>query len=265
MPTIITETFKSAAGANSPVDGSVFEGTDGSFATVRNAAGDSASASGTTADVSLTAASSSNVYDSLSRAIFCFNTSTLPDDAIIESATLYLSGSMKSPNLGKASLNICDATPTSTSTLAASDYSKLGTTLFSSVSYDNFSLSSTAFELNQAGRDYIKTNAVTAFGARLSWDRGNSFTGSWSAFNNTTFRLITADHATTGSHPRLEVSYSLPELPETPQREPEVALHSKLYTYDDDYIPGLTKIWDGSAWVYSKPRMYDGTGWRDLL
>src|SRR5690554_3011578 len=133
MPSI---TLRPAAGANSPVDGSVGRaGFNQTFSNIRSGAGNSSGVSLGVDAIVLTASTTTNQFQSLWRVIICFDTSSLPEDAIITSATLRLYGATKEGELGTTSLDVVSASPSSTSNLVDSDYSTLGTTLFGSIPY----------------------------------------------------------------------------------------------------------------------------------
>lgn len=270
MPTIVTETFQSAAGASLAYDtyDTVGDGTGispSSFATLLGETSDTDSSglafaiSHTTMTVSLKADSTSNNYAWFDRAFPSFDTSSLPDDAVATSAKLYLTPTFKDTTLGSTNIHLTSFSPASFSTNAASDFVNVGSTSFGYVSTGDLTVNTESYiEFNQAGLDSIITTAPTGFALRTEWDLNGVFTGTWSSTNSTSVLFATVDHATSAYRPRFEVSYYVP-------RDPETFPHSKIYDYEGtEFQPSKTKIWNGSAWVYSQPKMYDGTEWRNL-
>lgn len=207
-------TYSPAAGANSPVDGTVSTGDFGSnrtFAQIRTDAGTGASTTTPNSSGAQLMGNFSNVdrFDSLLRAIFCFDTSDLPDNCYISSATLALYGESKTNALGNTALHVVASTPASTSTLANSDYAQLGSTSFGSVAYDDFStVGYNTITLNADGINNISKTGVSKFGLVLDWDLNNSFTGTWGPYTkNSSFWVYNADKGA-GYLPILTVEYS---------------------------------------------------------
>lgn len=211
LQTIVT--FYPSAGAVSPVDGTVQRsGVDQTFTNIRTGNGTAFNNTNTNDAVQLASSSTSSQYSTLTRAILCFDTSSLPDDAVINSVTFSLYGQSKANFLGSPDLHIAGATPASTSTLAASDYqTNIQTTSFGSVTYSNFSTAGyNDITLNASGIAQINLSGVTSFSAQLSWDILNSFTGSWTTSAPTVFSFYMADDSGTTRDPKLTVSYTVP-------------------------------------------------------
>lgn len=207
-----TLTVYPVAGANSPVDGQVYRGGQlETFANLRSGAGTNKDENATVENVAILFASNvSGKYDSLYRAIYCFDTSAIPDDAVIDSAVLSLYGNSKSSDLGSTALHIAGATPASTSALAAADYGQTGSTSFASIPYASFSTSGyNDFTLNAAGIANINKSGISKFSARLGWDIDNNYTGTWSSFGSTSFWAYFADNTGTSKDPKLVITYHI--------------------------------------------------------
>ncbi len=141
---------------------------------------DAASAS----DVYSTNASTSVVasYSSLglvTRSILAFDTSSIPDDAVVTGGTITITGA-GSVTGSNGTVDLVAATPTSPTSIVASDFSKLGTTLLANqISLGSWNGSgSNVFTLNAAGIAALVLNGYSVFGLRHSSDRGNSSPGS---------------------------------------------------------------------------------------
>lgn len=211
-----SQTFRPAVGANSPVDGWVGRiFVNETFSTIRNGSGNAHHvsdylSSGDTG-VSLIGSTTSNRFATMLRTIMCFNTSSLPDDAIIIGATLRLSGISKSNSLGSTDLHIVSSAPNSTSNLSNSDYEDLGGISFGSVTFSNFNSSGFFdIELNDSGIQHISNTSVTKFGLVLGWDLDASFSGSWGSGDKTEYRIRSADWSGTSSDPQLVIEYIQP-------------------------------------------------------
>lgn len=204
-----TLTFYPAAGANIPADGYVFNQTGNStFSGLRNGSGSLADASVENPLIQLRSDFGIDKYDLLMRLLFSFDTSSIPDGATITSASLFLYGTSKANGLGKPDLHIVGGSPSTTFDLIPSDYSALGSISFGSIDYDSFSTSGyNEIVLNAAGINQIDDSGVTCYGARLSWDLFNSFTGTWASSTQSYLGLYMADRAGTSQDPKLVINY----------------------------------------------------------
>ncbi len=212
--------FLPVAGANSPVDGyAKVSGVDQPFSTIRAGSGSLAGASTTFAEINLVASSTTNKFKALTRVIICFDTSSIPDAAVITSAVLSVQGVSKVNFLGSAVLHVAGATPNTTNNVIASDYSQVQNTSFGNVSYSSFERSgNNPINLNSTGINNIDKSGVTKFSLRTSWDLNNSFTGTWHAGDLTGFTIWMSDAGSSDS-PSLFVEWVL-------YGEARVRLHS---------------------------------------
>lgn len=207
-----TDTFLSASGAMSPVDGYAEIRTSNLlFSDIRNGKGNHASATDTTAKVLLAASTSPNRFAEMLRQITCFDTSTIPDKATITNATISFYGRDKSDGLGEPSLQITNAIPDSTSDVTSADYEHLGDEPFDEISFEDFTVNGyNTVILNEGGVAAIKKQSVACWGQRLSWDLNNSFTGTWKSARQSYFEFFTAEHDESDREPKLEVTYYAP-------------------------------------------------------
>lgn len=210
----VTQTFMSAIGDSSPVNGLVRRNIGSSSETLSTiVAGDGTlSGTGNTAlGPSITSSTTSNQFRILDRIIMCFNTSTIPVGAIVTGVTLSLYGVSKNDGLGSPDLHIAAATPASTSALANSDYGQTGSTSFGNVSYASFNTSGyNVITLNASGVSNINTTGVSKFSAKLSWDIDDNFTGTWASSANSRFIFYLSDNGS--NQPILSVTYNMPSV-----------------------------------------------------
>lgn len=202
-----------AAGSNSPVDGRVFRSvTAETFSTIRAGAGTGASDTDSDDRMAQLAshASTSNNYYVLVRSIFCFDSSSLTASANISNDVFSLYGNDKTNGNGSTTADVVAATPAATNTLATSDYAQLGTTVFASKAYVDWSTAGyNDFTLDANGINNTNKTGVSKFGFRLGWDTLNSFDGSWVGSAETRFGGKFADQTGTSNDPKLVVTYTL--------------------------------------------------------
>lgn len=197
------------AGANSPCDGAVRK-TPGSvsFASIVTGSGNDAAyiSSGAMGNPILTASTTTDQFTALGRFGFNFDTSSIPDDAIITSATMSIYINWHSVSLGTHQLVAVSFTPASTATIANADYANFGSTALctpisvSTPAYNDFVLNSTGLAL-------INKSGVTSLGVKLEWDRAGVFGGTWASGANNTINVNFADAGS--NKPKLTVDYEV--------------------------------------------------------
>lgn len=208
-PFIFLDTFNPASGSSSPVDGRAQRsGVDQTLANIRSGAGVSALDNAGIEAITIASSTSTNQYATLVRMFWLFDTSSIPDSATISSATLSLYGQGKSNGLGSPGLDIVSGAPASTSTIAASDYLNIGTTVYSTISYASYSTSGyNDLSLDSNGIANITKTGVSKFAGTLTWDTSGSFGGSWISLSQSNINMYMADN---GSNvPVLTVVYPL--------------------------------------------------------
>ncbi len=206
-----TSTFFPAAGSSSPVDGRVQrESVNEGYTTIHNGAGTSASDTDAIISLILFATSTTDQYSALARFICGFDTSSIADTDVLDSATLSLWGFDSSTGLGDTDVDIVSSAPASSSTLANGDYANLGTTRFATgVAISAFNIGSYEdYTLNASGEAQIDFTGNSFFGVRRKWDVDNSFTGTWSSSAFTRIRFQAADTTGTANDPKLVVEHS---------------------------------------------------------
>lgn len=195
----------------SSVDGYVGRyGVDETFTEIRTGAGNYANSSGLNIWAGLLQASvTNNQFENNYRGIYAFDTSAVPDDAVIDGAELGLVGSQKvfADLLGKTNLIVVTTTIETNNNVAVIDYSNFGPNEIGSVTYDDWGVD--VYNTIPISTTAIVTDGVTSLGTMLEWDFTGVFTGTWEAGYITYFAAWPTD-ATDEYEPRLGVSYSLP-------------------------------------------------------
>lgn len=153
-------------------------GMDEVYSSIRNGA--SAYVSGESGIVQILAQTTTNHYDSLTRAYFVVDTSSLPDDCTITSAEIDVYGNGKDTGLGSPSYAITKFTPANLAAPAQSDYNKFGSDLFSNqINIADWTNDWHNFTFTSLGLSNISKTGYSDFYLRDSWDIGNSFGGTW--------------------------------------------------------------------------------------
>lgn len=160
--------------------------------------------------ISGTASSWTRIY----HPILLFDTSALPDTAVITAVTLNIRcGSVQDDLSMSPDVVVVSSNPASNTAIAYGDYDTLGTTEYSNViSYGSFSAGNwNTFTLNSSGRAAVSKTGVTKLGLREhTHDLHNSepsYAGA-SAISFVTF--YSADYTGTTSDPYLTITYVIP-------------------------------------------------------
>lgn len=211
----LTTTFNPDGNPESTsVDGHVVRSLDPdivpteSFSTIRSGAGNFAfdGGSNTSADL-LADAVTSNTYIELNRALLLFDTSSLPNDAVISAATLSIYVTYRINELSQ-SLNVTSGTPASNTALVTSDYAiaNFGSTTFSTnVDMGTMTLNAyNAFILNGSGIAVISLTGITKLAVRGSGDITNT-APTWVADGLSKVSFQTAENT---NKPKLVITYT---------------------------------------------------------
>ena len=234
---------------------------DGSIATTQTtwpaaqgaATGLAVNATGTTATV-FTGKNVSNQWK-IERSFLPFDTSSLPDNATITSAslTLTVSGKQNSFDDGRDYLTLVSASPSSSTTLSSSDFDNLTTTelVASAERKDITSLttgSPATFTLSPSGLATISPTGTSYLALREGHDLENiAPTGASATLaNGVTFAASESSGAT--SDPVLSVTYTLGGTPQS------ATLQDLTYTYDA--LGNITSIADVSDTNTQKTTTY---------
>lgn len=200
------------------VDGRVTRnGVDEAFTTIRSGAGvESDDSTASMNIVQIVASTTSNQYSNISRGVFLFDTSSLPDSASISSATFsfYREGSndtLTASSSANSSIELVSSTPASNTALVAADYGQIGGTSFGSSAIEASLVNSqyNDIPLNSDGIAAISKTGVSKFGTRYKWDLNNTTTGiTWASGGEIRSQISYADTAGTSQDPKLLVVFS---------------------------------------------------------
>lgn len=176
-----SSTFNPDANVESTsVDGYVaYEPGTGTWATLR------ASVTGTGADDSAASASALYIrqvapsanYDIWRRAFFLFDTSALPDTAVISAATFSVYVNSKGDTIGGTpQVNVVSSSPASNTALGVLDFNDTGTTaLATAINLSSITTGArNTWTLNASGIAAINVSGVTKLGLVFEHDRSNT-------------------------------------------------------------------------------------------
>ena len=189
------------------------------------------------------------------RAFLPFDTSSLPDDAVISDAKLktYINSKLNNDNDGDDWVTVVQTSQPSNTALANSDFDLAGSINNPTEGVDTgerkdiTSVSTSAyltFNLNATGKGWVNKTGFTKLGLREGHDVIDSpFTGT-SGQNN--YLIIRAgEYSGTSSDPKLEITYSIP-----------VTLDYQDLNYTYDANGNITQIVDASDTNTSKTVAY---------
>lgn len=151
-----------------------------------------------------------NEYEMLFRGISLFDTSGLPDDAVVVSATLSIYGLGKTdPNADTPNLNVYSSAPVADNAIVAGDFDSLGSTAFcdTPITYAGYNVAGyNDFVLNATGRAAVDVAGVSKFGFRnVNYDVANN-PPVWASGSTTYMNAYTIEEGVDKA-PKLEVSY----------------------------------------------------------
>jgi len=176
----------------------------------KGAQDDSASA-GSMAHLSTSLADVNKFYV-LQRGGFLFDTSVIPDDADIDSASLWLRIQSKYSDLGNDDVHVVAFNPASNTALVANDFNQFSWVSFGSLNIVNDITTSypdgtyNEWVLNATGLAALDLDGITKLGTILGWDLNDSFGGSWAEYTQCGIIGFYADKAGTDSDPKLVIT-----------------------------------------------------------
>tara|TARA_Y100000310_G_C20627938_1_gene786997 strand:- start:236 stop:1666 length:1431 start_codon:yes stop_codon:yes gene_type:complete len=208
-----TATFTPDTGTGSTtVDGPVqHSGPPTTWAAVRGGAGTEGFPSLTAGRLwTLTSAATSSKWGKIVRSIFLFDTSSLPDAAVITAATFSVYGDTGAdPGSWSPDANVYSSAPASDNDLVAGDYDSLGTTAYcdTAIAYASWDSSGwNDWTLNSTGIAAITKTDVTKLGLRnANYDVANT-EPSWGASEDSYNQGKYADYGSVA--PKLVVTYA---------------------------------------------------------
>jgi len=195
------------------VDGYANESTQANWATIIAAAGDNANDSAVSGMVvHIGSADTGGNWSFLSRGIYLFDTSSLPDDVDITNATFSVYGSLKYDNLNiTPNVNVYASNPNSSTALVAADYANVSSTPFcdTPITYAGWDTAGyNDFALNAAGLAAIDVAGVSEFSLRNANYDVAATPPAHTPSQQSSLQGYFADQAGTANDPKLVVTYS---------------------------------------------------------
>lgn len=143
------------------------------------------------------------------RSWFPFDTSSLPDNAVVSAATISLFGVNQVDTASVTpTINIVSSTEADPTLLATGDWSSLGTTAYSTITYAGFStVAYNDFSLSAGGIADISLTGYSKYGCRSNRDI-SSTAPSTGANNQEVLAVKSAEQAGTTNDPTLAVTYT---------------------------------------------------------
>lgn len=265
--------YPNAGSGTAPMDGDSRPGTVGaSFSTKRNEAAAVFNTDGqnTTgyATVRVRTTAITDEFQTFFRGGWGWDTSSIPDGAVISSSTVGFIGTEVGTDLGDTDVQIVSlATPANETAMVAADFdpADFGATVFASASVSGINVAGTSndnnlFTLNANGIAAINKTGNTYFGARIKWDTDNSFTGTWASSVFTSVGFGLAEQTGTNLDPKLTVEYTLDPPVLSNLSASNVTSDSALITWTTDISSDSEVTYDTSSPVTDgDPSVYDGT------
>ena len=212
------ETFYPDADPESTsVDGIVYRGdVDEAWNDIHDGAGSAAQDSNDALYVNISSSTTNNQWKYLFRSIVLFDTSALPNTAIVTAVTLTTFGKEKTDPLGiLLDVNVYGSTPASNTGLVGADYVEIGTIPYcdTPITYNGFNIgtpgSANNWNFNASGITSINVTGVSKIGFRnANFDVADN-PPAWTSNVGTTVNSWSADKG--GDHrPKLVVTYIFP-------------------------------------------------------
>jgi hypothetical protein len=126
----------------------------------------------------------------IDRFVIIFDTSTLPDNAVLDSATITLSTAQSDMDLHPSAgfqIGLTNGVVADADNIAASDYQGRGSTLLSdylTVTSNYTGSQDYTFTLNTDGLNYVNKTSKTVLFGRIRDDIDQTFYGEWTAYND---------------------------------------------------------------------------------
>jgi RHS repeat-associated protein len=210
-----TTVYPDAHPESTTVDGVVWDaGNNVTWANLIAEPGNAANDNNTSAVyIYIESTATTNQWKELDRAIFLFDTSSIPDTDTIDSATLSIYGTAKVDNLSiTPDINVYSAAPASDTALVSGDFDSFGSTAYASaLSYASLDASDyNDLSFNASGKSAVDKTDVSKFGVRnANYDVAES-APTWSSSSYSYFGGYYADQSGTTQDPKLVVEHSVP-------------------------------------------------------
>jgi len=226
---VLTDTtltfFPDAHVETTTVDGTVYSQGNGSlgktWSDIRDDPGNNVEDSNTTIDVLVGGGTVASQYETLSRCIMLFDTTTIPVGSVKSSGTVTLRTETVSVESGASDawgINICGSNPTSNTALASGDYANLVFTAYSATVIAVSGLSADTDEvwtLNASGLAAVTLGGITKFGVCFTEDIAGSGNYDQGSRVGTRGNFYSADQTGTDDDPTLSVVFTFTIDPPT--------------------------------------------------
>lgn len=185
----------------------------------------------------------------LYRGYLSFDTSSLPDDAIISSSTIFLTLQMNSNGYadGHNYVNIVSANPATPGQVTGNDIDQLGNEKLS----NDLSITGLTnetkygFGLNATGTSLISKTGYSQYGMKEGHDF-DAYEGAHSyAFSYAGFYV--SETTDTNKDPYLQIDYTLPQATTTPASTTPATYPGMNYYNDASLISQYTEVWSGTS------------------
>jgi hypothetical protein len=209
-------TFHPAAGANTPVDGYIEKQDESTWSSARDASsGDLVTVTATVSRAFVRLRESPTRY-SVARNYQLFDTSPIPDEDTIISATFsaYATTIVNNHTNSDRDVALVEVSPSNTNNLVAGDFDQIGS-IEGASRKTLASMSTGAYQdwgMNLTGIGFIDKSGITKLGLRLSWDIDNVSPTPADA-SGAQFFFSSADETGTAQDPKLVVDHE--EAPPT--------------------------------------------------
>jgi len=200
-------------------------GSGESFSSLRNGAGTGTNSSSPYLTLGIRSSNNNiaNTYDLFKRNVFLFNTSELPDNAIINNVTFSVwssSASLFKNQLGSATYGITGIDPITPGIVSQNDYQRFTATRYSDTDIPQTNIANYNYNnwiFNSAGIAAISKTGWTNVAVRTKWDIDNDTAGlTWLPYQNATLITLYGTENHVGKEPTLTIRYSLPQTPISP-------------------------------------------------
>jgi pimeloyl-ACP methyl ester carboxylesterase len=174
------------------------------------------------------------IWSHVVRSIFPFDTSSIPDNAIIESARLHFTcfSKVNDGPYTRFDWNVYAADPQDDNNLVSSDFNRVGNTAFSQTkTYEETVVGGdNIFELNESGLSYINKEGNSVFSLRNDYYDVQGNEPDWVSYNRAHIKLHYSESQYADKRPRLEISYRVPG--ETGEKDPVIIIPGIMGSMD---------------------------------
>jgi len=191
-------------------DGYALISGNASWSAIRNGSGTSASATGTSSNLGIQASNVSNKFNAIARLFFIFDTSSIPVDATVTSATLYITPTSRTTTIGGSSFAVSNTTTGSNTNISSSDYALVGDTVLSnSINTSSLVINSlNPFTLNSTGLTNITKGGITKLAVRENSYDIPDIAPTWVSSGRALITVAMIEYGSAPRRPYLTVTYT---------------------------------------------------------